>query len=890
MNFYSVFYYLIINPIVNILEVCFKIIQEITGSNGIAIIGLSFVVSICCLPLYIVAEALQEKERTIQKNLKGGIDRIKKSFKGDEQYMILSTYYKQNHYHPLMALRSSYSLLIQIPFFIAAYTFLSHLKPLENSSFLFIQNLGAPDHIFKIKNFYINILPVTMTLINCISGVIYSKGHNKSEKIQIFVSAFIFLILLYNSPSGLVFYWTMNNVFSLVKNLFYKFKNPKKVIYILLLVAGSLAVITGLVLDTKTIYKAFIMLIGLLLITSKYLVILFSKLSNRFIHEIEKDKSLRFKIYIISAVLLTILTGLFIPSNLIESEVEIYCYIDNYTTPFPFIFITFLKALGYFGVWFSLFYSLSSEKGKNIFTFILFALSVIATVNVFAFSGKYGPIHPFLIFMQAPDFIDDKSFLLISTLVGVILFAAIILLFGKAKKYFYYLNVIIVLSLCIITSRNLLIIKKSANNIPAPNITDNLDPVYHLSKTEKNVIVIMQDRAIPSYFQEFLEERPDMYEKYNGFVFYPNCVSFGNCTMVGTPGIFGGYDYTPYESNLRTDKNMREKRNEAILTMPVLFLNEGYDVTVSDIPYENFLTYPITDMYTDYPEINRQNVMGKYTDLWYKNHNIEKNNILSSRIIRNFIFFSFFKILPPVLRPVLYHREYWVSDEDFDNFETFINSYSVIEYLPKIVSTDNAKGSFLLVDNETVHEPVLLQYPDYVPQKNITDIGNSKRNEDEEYHVMAGTFLKYLDFFDYLKKEGVWDNTKIIFVSDHGFTYETGNYDNSNLPFLIDDYTAFLMVKDFNASEPLRIDNTFMTNADTPAIALKDIIENPKNPFTGNPLKVEDKAPLMKLDMGLAVSTRIRNESKYPVKDDEWWGVKDNIFLNENWYQWKFEK
>ena len=46
----------------------------------------------------------------------------------------------------------------------------------------------------------------------------------------------------------------------------------------------------------------------------------------------------------------------------------------------------------------------------------------------------------------------------------------------------------------------------------------------------------------------------------------------------------------------------------------------------------------------------------------------------------------------------------------------------------------------------------------------------------------------------------------------------------------------------------------------------------------------------MKLDMGPAVSTRIRNESKYPVKDDEWWGVKDNIFLNENWYQWKFEK
>ena len=58
MNIGSVFYNIFINLIVNFLEVCFKIIQEITDSNGIAIIGLSLVVSICCLPFYMVAEAL----------------------------------------------------------------------------------------------------------------------------------------------------------------------------------------------------------------------------------------------------------------------------------------------------------------------------------------------------------------------------------------------------------------------------------------------------------------------------------------------------------------------------------------------------------------------------------------------------------------------------------------------------------------------------------------------------------------------------------------------------------------------------------------------------------------------------------------------------------------
>ena len=73
-----------------------------------------------------------------------------------------------------------------------------------------------------------------MTLINIIAGAIYTKGFKAKDKIQIYGMALLFLVVLYNSPSGLVVYWTMNNVFSLVKNIFYKIKNPLKVLYILM--------------------------------------------------------------------------------------------------------------------------------------------------------------------------------------------------------------------------------------------------------------------------------------------------------------------------------------------------------------------------------------------------------------------------------------------------------------------------------------------------------------------------------------------------------------------------------------------------------------------------------------------------------------------------------
>ena len=185
-----------------------------------------------CLPLYAIAEKWQTIERNTQKKLKPGIDRIKATFKGDEQYMILNTFYHQNHYHPLMSLRSSIGLLIQIPFFIAAYSFLSSCPEIQRCSFLWIENLANPDALLKIGAFQINVLPLLMTAINIFAGIIYTKGFSLREKLQIHIMAIVFLIILYQSPSGLVLYWTMNNVFSLIKNIFYKLKNPLKVLWI----------------------------------------------------------------------------------------------------------------------------------------------------------------------------------------------------------------------------------------------------------------------------------------------------------------------------------------------------------------------------------------------------------------------------------------------------------------------------------------------------------------------------------------------------------------------------------------------------------------------------------------------------------------------------------
>ena len=101
-----ILYTLFIYPLESIIELIFLVAFKIFNENvGGAILIVSLFVNIVTLPIYAAAEQWQNKERLLQKRLKNKIKDIKAVFKGDERYMILSAYYRQNNYHPLYSLR-----------------------------------------------------------------------------------------------------------------------------------------------------------------------------------------------------------------------------------------------------------------------------------------------------------------------------------------------------------------------------------------------------------------------------------------------------------------------------------------------------------------------------------------------------------------------------------------------------------------------------------------------------------------------------------------------------------------------------------------------------------------------------------------------------------------
>ena len=152
------------------MEMIFWTMYRIFGGVGVAIIGVSLAVNLLCLPLYRRADAIQTEQREKQKKMEKWTNHIRDAFKGDERVMMQQAYYREQHYSPLSVFKNSISLLLQIPFFMAAYNYLSHLDLLAGTSFWFISDLSKPDGLITIGGVAINLLPILITLINFVSS------------------------------------------------------------------------------------------------------------------------------------------------------------------------------------------------------------------------------------------------------------------------------------------------------------------------------------------------------------------------------------------------------------------------------------------------------------------------------------------------------------------------------------------------------------------------------------------------------------------------------------------------------------------------------------------------------------------------------------------------
>lgn len=94
-------------------------------------------------------------------------------------------------------------------------------------------------------------------------------------------------------------------------------------------------------------------------------------------------------------------------------------------------------------------------------------------------------------------------------------------------------------------------------------------------------------------------------------------------------------------------------------------------------------------------------------------------------------------------------------------------------------------------------------------------------------------------------------------------------------------FDCALMVKDFDSQELTTVEE-LVSNADTPALATKDIINDPTNPYTGNQIqKFNDQDSEPELIYTFDYQTDKNNGKAFLPA--EWFTVKNNIYEEENW-------
>ncbi len=894
------FYNLIIAPIEMIVDWVFTFFftkLHMLGAIG-AIYGVSIAINFLALPLYNIADALQEKEKRISKSLEYRVKRIKKAFKGDEQFMILQEYYRQNNYHPLYVLRSSLSILIEIPFFIAAYHYLSHASYLKNAVFWVFSDLGAPDSLYTltIGSFVltINVLPIVMTLINFVSGYIYTRDATLRDKIQLYVMALFFLVLLYNSPSGLVIYWILNNIFSLIKTIILKTKHPRRNAHFIITL-----LLYGLVAFLFNVKRNYAYCILAAAIVSTLIPIIKLALKKKGFKRKESTTPLKnyLPLLISSGLGLALLAGFLLPASTIATSPIEFSFIGDTPNPVSYVYRSLVVFIGFFVFWPVCIYKMFGPKVKRGETLLFFFLFIAALTNALLFKSNYGLLDT-QFFLEDPSLLNEVSLINIIGPIAVAIVAVLMLLLSeKFRKQSWLTLVAISISVTELvfgitkTSRikriyNDYVENKAINNqgIKASN---DIEPVYHLSKDGKNVMVIFIDRAIGSFFPSSLIDVPELKDQLRGFTYYANTVSNSDGTDLASPAMMAGYEYTAEKINNRCDELLQTKHNEATLVAPTIFSEAGYHVTITDPPLPNYSWGGDLTPFDNLKNSDISEIKGVYAKKYSETINFEGSvggDASTAKEARNF---ALIQCSMPITRKFI-DESFRSSEAVLSNeIQKFFDAFSSLYYLNNLTTTDGDGSQYIFIANDTTHEPMYLDSEFITPvnkeQKGSISYASNDTLLTTHYYSFAAALKQLGLYMDYLRENGVYDNTRIIIVSDHGR--------HINLPSPLDSvkggYIPLLLVKDFNSNDELKIDNSFMTNADTIFFALDDLDIPMINPFTGKELKPEK-------ENGINVYPTFENEynpeymrdkkaKTFTLDKSQAYHVSDNIYEPSNW-------
>ncbi|MFN4895738.1 MAG: membrane protein insertase YidC [Pseudomonadota bacterium] len=194
-----------------------RFLYSLVGNYGVAIIALTLIVKAVMLPLSKASFVSAKKMQDLQPEIKALRERVKDPNQLNQEMFAL---YKRKGVNPM---GGCFPVLIQIPVFLGLYNALLNAIELRHAPFAgWITDLSAPESL-QILGIGVPVMVLLMA-----ASMVYqtwttptpSADPAQQKMMMIMPLVFAGMFIIFPMPAGLVLYWLVNNIISIIQQLY----------------------------------------------------------------------------------------------------------------------------------------------------------------------------------------------------------------------------------------------------------------------------------------------------------------------------------------------------------------------------------------------------------------------------------------------------------------------------------------------------------------------------------------------------------------------------------------------------------------------------------------------------------------------------------------------
>jgi hypothetical protein len=499
---------------------------------------------------------------------------------------------------------------------------------------------------------------------------------------------------------------------------------------------------------------------------------------------------------------------------------------------------------------------------KNTFS----KLALIITANAF-YQNMINPVDTGTLQLNKFSSAADLAFPVSTYITEYLILLLIVLGVFQLFKRNYFKPIIfalIVLNVVVVGQSVYSGIQKGSFSSRTKNNSRTGNKIY-FSKKENNIVYLVLDMFQGIHLQKILDEQPGLNEVFSGFVNYDNTLAISRVTNTSIAPMVGGFDYDPALLNKNKTLQNKEKVTGAFERLFSKLKKQEFSITTNKYPY--------TQLDSSFYDVFLPPWQPEW-DIWAKNGVATSGGFFGVNVLTNN---SLFHSVPRFLKPEVYNNGNWLMNEKgLQSSSRYLNYYRFLDMLPKISSVSSKEKCFT----------TLYYFNTHFPWNKLGNNGKVVKNVSP-YENQKWAINELVEWIEWMKKNKVYDNTRIIIASDHGVHWRRFNEEidfsayikHPNEKVISNDllmtFNSLLFVKDYKASGKVRSNNTLMSNADIPQIILHDgPIES--MPFSDNrTLKCYESYWSKDMD----TRTQFHIAKTFEVKKD--------IFNGDNWTRLK---